>query len=107
MESLDLFRSEVREWLDANCPESQRQPMTPDQQYWGGRGAEFPRADAQLWFERMRDRGWIAPEWPEAYGGGGLDSHQGKVIKEDMKRIKARTPIFGIGIWMLGPAVLE
>jgi acyl-CoA dehydrogenase len=107
LENLDLFRSEVREWLDANCPESQRQPMTPDQQYWGGRGAEFPSADAQLWFERMRDRGWIAPEWPEAYGGGGLDSQQGKVIKEEMKRIKARTPIFGIGIWMLGPAVLE
>jgi len=107
LENLDLFRSEVREWLDANCPESQRQPMTPDQQYWGGRDGEFPSEDAKIWYERMRDKGWIVPEWPAEYGGGGHSDVQGKIIKEEMKRIKARTPIFGIGIWMLGPAVLE
>ena len=107
LENLDLFRSEVREWLETNCPQSQRQPMTPDQQYWGGRRGEFPSEDARLWFERMRDHGWIAPEWPTEYGGAGLDSRQSKIIKEEMKRINARTPIYGIGIWMLGPAVLE
>ena len=107
LENLDLFRSDTREWLEDNCPDSQRQPMTPDQQYWGGRGAKFPSEDARLWFERMRDRGWIVPEWPAAYGGGGLSDRHGQIIKEEMKRISARTPIYGIGIWMLGPAVLE
>lgn len=107
LENLDLFRSEVREWLELNCPESQRQPMTPDQQYWGGRRGEFPSEDAKVWYERMRDQGWIVPEWPAAYGGGGLNDVQGKIVKEEMKRIKARIPLFGIGIWMLGPAVLE
>lgn len=107
LENLDLFRSDVREWLEANCPESQRQPMTPEEQYWGGRGGQFPSEDAKLWFERMRDHGWIAPEWPCEYGGGGLNDQQAKIIKEEMKRISARTPLFGIGIWMLGPAVLE
>lgn len=107
MEDIDPFRSEVREWLESNCPESQRQPMTPEEQHWGGRNSEFPSEDAKLWFERMRDRGWIVPEWPEAYGGGGLDDVQAQVIKDEMRRINARTPIFGIGIWMLGPAVLE
>ena len=103
LENLDLFRSDVREWLEANCPESQRQPMTPEEQYWGGRGGQFPSEDAKLWFERMRDHGWIAPEWPCEYGGGGLNDQQAKIIKEEMKRISARTPLFGIGIWMLGP----
>jgi len=107
LENLDLFRSEVRQWLELNCPDSQRQPMTPDQQYWGGRRGEYPSEDAKIWFERMRDRGWVVPEWPAEYGGGGLSDIQGKIIKEEMKRIKARTPLFGIGIWMLGPAVLE
>jgi acyl-CoA dehydrogenase len=107
LENLDLFRSEVRQWLEANCPESQRLPMTPDQQYWGGRKGEFPSADSKLWFERMRDKGWIVPGWPTAYGGGGLSDQQGKIIKEEMKLIGGRTPIYGIGIWMLGPAVLE
>ena len=107
LDNLDLFRSEVRQWLDLNCPESQRQPMTPDQQYWGGRRGEFASEDAKIWHQRMRDQGWIVPEWPAQYGGGGLSDVQGKIIKEEMKRIKARTPIFGIGIWMLGPAVLD
>ncbi|MFK8047652.1 MAG: acyl-CoA dehydrogenase family protein [Halioglobus sp.] len=107
LENLDLFRSEVRQWLELNCPESQRQPMTPEQQYWGGRRGEYPSEDAKVWFERMRDRGWVVPEWPQEYGGGGLSDIQGKIIKEEMKRIKARTPLFGIGLWMLGPAVLE
>jgi acyl-CoA dehydrogenase len=107
LDDLDQFRNEVRQWLEANCPESQRQPMTADQQYWGGRRGSFPSEDARIWFERMRDRGWIVPEWPVEYGGGGLSERQGKIIKEEMKRIRARTPLYGLGIWMLGPALLE
>ena len=107
VEQLDQFRSDVREWLEANCPESQRQPMTPDQQYWGGRRGEFPSEDARLWFERMRDKGWIAPEWPTEYGGGGLGPQEAKIIGEEMKRIHARKPLYGLGLWMLGPALLE
>ncbi len=107
MEDLDQFRKETRAWLEDNCPESQRQPMTPDQQYWGGRSSTFPSEDAQLWFERMRDHGWVVPEWPREYGGGGHSELEGKIIKEEMKRISARNPIVSIGIWMLGPALLE
>ena len=107
VQDLDQFRSEVRQWLADNCPESQRQPITPEEQYFGGRRAQFPSEDAKLWFERMRDKGWICPEWPTEYGGGGLGPQQGKIIKEEMKAIRARTPLYGIGIWMLGPALLE
>jgi acyl-CoA dehydrogenase len=107
LEDLDQFRGEVRQWLETHCPQSQRQPMTPQEQYWGGRRGSFPSEDARLWFERMRDRGWTVPEWPKEYGGAGLSPQQGKILKEEMKRIKARTPLYGIGIWMLGPALLE
>ena len=107
LEDLDTFRLEVREWLEANCPQSQRQPMRPEDQYWGGRRGTFPSEDARLWFERMRDKGWTAPEWPKQYGGGELSAKEARILKEEMKAIKARTPVFGIGLWMLGPAVLE
>lgn len=107
LDNLDLFREETRQWLELNCPESQRQPMTPKDQYWGGRNGSFASEDAKIWFERMRDKGWVVPEWPSEYGGGGLSDLQGKIVREEMKRIKARTPIYGIGIWMLGPALLE
>ena len=107
MQDPEEFRSEVRQWLQDNCPESQRQPITAEEQFWGGRRGEFPSEDARLWFERVRDKGWIAPEWPAQYGGGGLSAEQGKIIKDEMKRINARTPVYSIGIWMLGPAILE
>ena len=107
MDSLDHFRGEVRAWLAENCPDSMRQPVKAGEQYWGGRNASFASEDARIWFERMRDKGWTAPEWPTEYGGGGLDEAQTKVLKEEMKSINARAPIFSIGIWMLGPAILE
>ena len=105
--SLDQFRDEVRTWLAENCPESMRQRAKPDEQFWGGRNATHASEDARVWFERMRDRGWTAPEWPVKYGGGGLDEAQARVLKEEMKRINARASIASIGIWMLGPAILE
>ncbi|MEQ9464509.1 MAG: acyl-CoA dehydrogenase family protein [Haliea sp.] len=107
MDDLELFREETRNWLEANCPPSQRLPNTPEEQYWGGRRGHFASADSRQWFERMRDRGWTAPEWPAAYGGGGLTPQQGQVLKEEMKRIRARTPLYSLGLWMLGPALLE
>jgi acyl-CoA dehydrogenase len=107
VEPLDQFRNEVRQWLQENCPESQRRPALPEEQYWGGRKGQFPSEDARTWFERMQERGWIAPEWPVAYGGGGLDPHQARVLREEMKRIKARAPLYSLGLWMLGPALLE
>jgi acyl-CoA dehydrogenase len=106
-QDLDQFRTAVRQWMEANCPESQRQAITPEEQFWGGRRGEFASADAKLWYERMRDQGWIAPEWPKEYGGGGLTDQHARIIKDEMKRINARAPVYGIGIWMLGPAILE
>jgi acyl-CoA dehydrogenase len=107
MESLNHFRGEVRQWLAENCPESQRHRINPGEQYWGGRNGVFHSEDARLWFERMRDRGWTAPEWPTEYGGGGLSEEEAKILKDEMKSISARAPLFSIGIWMLGPAILE
>jgi acyl-CoA dehydrogenase len=107
LQDLDQFRQQVRSWLEANCPDSQRKAATKDDQYWGGRRGSYPSADAQLWFERMRDQGWIAPEWPTEYGGGGLSAQEAKIITDEMKRLNARKPIFGLGLWMLGPALLE
>lgn len=107
LDDLEQFRQQARAWLEENCPQSQRQPMKPEDQYWGGRSGRFASDDARIWFERMRDKGWIAPEWPTEYGGGGLSAQQAKVITEEMKHLGARKPLLGLGLWMLGPALLE
>jgi acyl-CoA dehydrogenase len=104
----DSFRQEVRDWLEANCPESMRSPLRTEAEYaWGGRNPEFQSEDQRLWLERMAAKGWTAPTWPTAYGGGGLDREQNKILKEELARIHARPPLISFGISMLGPALLK
>ncbi|MCY4045854.1 MAG: acyl-CoA dehydrogenase family protein [Cellvibrionales bacterium] len=107
-EAVEQFRQETRAWLEENCPESMRTPV-PDMesQSWGGRDAHFQTDDQKAWFERMRDKKWFAPTWPEQYGGGGLSAAEGQVLKEELKRINARPAHINLGIWMAGPAILE
>lgn len=107
MADLTAFREDVRQWLQDNCPESQRKPVVREEQVWAGRRRQFPSEDAKLWFERMRDRGWTVPDWPQELGGGGLDEAQCKILKDEMNRLGCRSPLYDLGIWMLGPAVLE
>ena len=86
-EALAEFRADVASWLEANCPLSQRQPIVREEQIWGGRRRVFPSADAQLWFQACRDRGFTAPEWPSEYGGAGLNAEQAKILKQAMERL--------------------
>ena len=72
-DDLDLFRQETAAWLEANCPASMRQPITEDSVLWTGKHMQFISEDQKVWFERMRDKGWFATNWPAEYGGGGLD----------------------------------
>ena len=107
MADLDDFRSETRAWLEQNCPPAMRTPMGEDEAVWGGRRPAFPHPDAKLWLERMAERGWTAPTWPRAYGGGGLSAAEARVLDQELRRIGARPPLFSFGLWMLGPVLLE
>ncbi len=107
MHDLETFRAETRAWLEANCPASMRTPMPEDETVWGGRNAEFRNPDSKVWLERMADKGWTTPTWPQEYGGGGLDKAQSLILAEEMQRIRARPPLVSFGISMLGPVLLE
>jgi acyl-CoA dehydrogenase len=106
MTDSDTFRQDVREWLEAHCPVSQRQPIVREEQIWAGSKSRFPSDDARQWFEAMRDKGWTAPTWPTEYGGGGLTADEARVLEQEMARLKCRPPLYDMGLWMLGPALL-
>ena len=107
MNEVDNFRAEIRQWLDENCPASMRRPIVQDEMVWGGSRLEFKTEDQRLWFERCRERGYFAPGWPREYGGGGLSPKQERVFEQEMARLGCRQPQYNLGVWMLGPVLLE
>lgn len=108
MSDLEQLRQEIRAWLEENCPESMRTPVRGfDDLYNGGRDPEIGHPDQKIWCDRMAARGWTVPHWPKAYGGGGLDADEVKVLRQEMSRIGARRALDSFGISMLGPALLH
>lgn len=108
MSAIETFRTETRTWLQQNCPESMRQPdPTGKEIFWGGRQPTFLHEDQKIWFERMVEKRWTVPHWPVAYGGGGLNDAECRVLDEEMAKLNCRVPLTGFGIWMLGPVLLK
>ena len=91
------FRVDARAWLEANFPLALKTEA----------GRRPAGADAALWRQRMADKGWGAPTWPKAYGGGGLSRGEARALAEEMARIGAYNPIGGLGIMSIGPTILE
>jgi acyl-CoA dehydrogenase len=107
-QDLELFRTETRAWLEANCPAEMRKPMGSEEDYcWGGRHPNFSSPEQQLWLQRMGARGWTVPSWPKSYGGGGLNAAEARVLSQEMRALNCRSPLASFGIWMLGPALLK
>lgn len=108
MADLETFRNETRAWLEENCPPEMREPVHgEDDICWGGKKWTFKSEAQRVWLERMAAKGWTVPTWPSEYGGGGLSREEVKILKAEMKRINARSPLESFGIWMLGPALLK
>jgi alkylation response protein AidB-like acyl-CoA dehydrogenase len=106
---LDAFRSEVRDWLEANAPAEIR-GLTGSIEgagNWGGRRATYDPPEMKTWLERMAERGWTAPTWPVEYGGGGLSKEQAKVLGQEMAAAKLPPALLGFGLEMIGPTLLR
>jgi acyl-CoA dehydrogenase len=67
------FRSEVREWLDAE--------LRPHVDEW-----ERAEWTDQAAFGKLADRGWLGLTYPEEYGGSGKDAVYGAVFSEELAR---------------------
>jgi alkylation response protein AidB-like acyl-CoA dehydrogenase len=103
MSELDEFRAEVAAWLKDNCPAGAR---GPGQIATGSTRIEL-EPDVRRWLDNCAERGYTAPTWPTEYGGGGLSPQQARVLYEEMGAIRARSPLMGMGLSMIGPTLLE
>ncbi len=108
MANLETFRRETRDWLVANAPTFAYTPVdNPDKLCWGGRKWPFKDPGEKQWLEIMAERGWTAPSWPSAYGGGGLDKEESRVLSREMSDLGLRPAVVGFGLTMIGPLLLQ
>ena len=84
--SLEAFREDTRSWIEENCPESMRTPMSADEHPGGGKRAKYKNPDTKLWMDRCAAKGFTAPTWPTEYGGGGLTAEESQVLRQEMAR---------------------
>ena len=54
------FRQEVRAFLS--------EAMPPELSYKVENGIDLKREDVLGWHRILHDKGWVAPNWPKAYG---------------------------------------
>ncbi|MDA1062703.1 MAG: acyl-CoA dehydrogenase family protein [Chloroflexi bacterium] len=63
------------------------------------------QAAAREWADALAEHGWVAPHWPEQYGGAGLTSIEQVIFNEEMAKQSA-PGVGGSGVMLLGPTVL-
>lgn len=94
------FRAQVRSFLkEALTPELRRagQLMT----------SVFADFDATMkWHRILHDKGWVAPDWPEEYGGTGWTLTQRYAFQEECKLADAPA-LLPMGLQMLGPMLIR
>jgi alkylation response protein AidB-like acyl-CoA dehydrogenase len=100
---LETFREEARAWLAANFPAALK-----GKAILGMAEDKNSDPDLVLWRRRFGEKGWSAPTWPKAYGGGGLSVPQARILQQEMAKAGAFHPsMFGMGITMIGPTILD
>jgi alkylation response protein AidB-like acyl-CoA dehydrogenase len=98
-ESDEVFRAELRSWLERSLPEL---PSRPNWDDWAGRR----RFDTE-WQRRLFDAGYAGINWPRAYGGRDASPSEQLVFLEETTR--ARAPYVGVnfvGSLHAGPTIM-
>ncbi|MDB5575535.1 MAG: mcd [Bradyrhizobium sp.] len=88
------FRAEVRTWIESNYPPELRFPIE-----------RLHRQDTRIWYDRLAEKGWLAPGWPKDHGGMGLDAAKRVVFMEELER-HGCARFNDQGVLMLGPLLM-
>jgi alkylation response protein AidB-like acyl-CoA dehydrogenase len=106
----EAFRQEVREFIQHELPPDLARRGTGGAMFGGGSG-RFTRAEywqaLRGWLKKLTDRGWIAPAWPQEYGGAGLSVMEQFIFNQEMAKAGApRSPnVIGLG-WVGATLIL-
>src|SRR5262244_2101478 len=92
------FRDEVRSWLRSNLADDLRQKVESYQ--------ELSKDDLMRWHKVLAKKGWVAPDWPQEWGGTDWNAVQ-KYIFEEECGFAATPPLIPFGLRMCAPVLLR
>ena len=92
------FRDEVTAWLGENLPADLRAKVASY--------ASLSRDDLLRWHKILARKGWIAPSWPEEWGGTGWNVVR-RYIFEEACGYAGAPPLVPFGLAMCGPVLLK
>jgi alkylation response protein AidB-like acyl-CoA dehydrogenase len=101
----ETFRSEFRNWLEANLPSEHRKSAFPIEFFANEEGEEWEKRLA--WHREMHAAGWIAIQYPKQYGGRGATITQQYIYDEELNRAGAPQLVNGQGIGLVGPTLMH
>ncbi|MFC3614448.1 acyl-CoA dehydrogenase family protein [Lutimaribacter marinistellae] len=90
------FREEVRAFLDEKLPQEVRDKVR--------RGISLGKEGHDEWHRILNEKGWLAPNWPKAFGGAEWNAVQRHIFEEELAAAHAPR-IVPFGLSMLGPVL--
>ena len=90
------FRQEVKDFIDKSFPQKLKDI---------DKRTDLTREDMLSWHKVLYKKGWIAPQWPEEYGGTGWNITQRYIWDQECANA-GTTPLIPFGLTMLGPVII-
>src|SRR5216110_222861 len=92
------FRDEVTDWLRDHLPADLRQKVLEYR--------HLTRDDLQRWHSILAQKGWVAPSWPEEWGGTGWNVVQ-RYIFDEACGYAGAPPLPPFGLLMCAPVLFK
>jgi alkylation response protein AidB-like acyl-CoA dehydrogenase len=90
------FQKEVQDFLKAEFPQDIKHKVD--------NGIRLEKDDFVRWQKILYKRGWVAPNWPEEYGGTGWTPTQKYIFAMEMGLYGAMAPV-AFGVNMVAPVI--
>src|SRR5687767_15375172 len=92
------FRDEIRAWVQQALPPHLKAKAEAD--------AHFEYSEVMEWHRILYQKGWVAPLWPEKFGGPKLDLARRFILNEELEGSGAPV-LLPFGLRMAGPMLME
>jgi alkylation response protein AidB-like acyl-CoA dehydrogenase len=106
------YRAELRAWIAAEAPPllaglfDWNAPQTAGGRRGGAMAAAMAHPAYAEWEAKLVEKKLICAQWPQEYGGGGLDAVRVAVLNEEFHRAGVPRIARGMGEWLVGPSII-